>query len=143
MFENIKDPYHASLLHVFLITFGLFRADQPSAVEMDETGRHAVLVSRRGEQRASAAPRRCARSRRTSDLQDPRLLDPVREFPGDATVVMQTLWPNLIVQQQSNTLAMRQIVPLGPQRVRPRSGRSSATPTTRRRCARAGCARPT
>lgn len=32
--------------------------------------------------------------------------------PGDATVVMQTLWPNLIVQQQSNTLAMRQIVPL-------------------------------
>jgi salicylate 5-hydroxylase large subunit len=25
---------------------------------------------------------------------------------------MQTLWPNLIVQQQSNTLAMRQIVPL-------------------------------
>jgi salicylate 5-hydroxylase large subunit len=25
MFENIKDPYHASLLHVFLVTFGLFR----------------------------------------------------------------------------------------------------------------------
>ena len=44
-------------------------------------------------------------------LHDPRLLAPVREFPGDATVVMQTMWPNLIVQQQSNTLAMRQIVP--------------------------------
>ncbi len=27
---------------------------------------------------------------------------------------MQTLWPNLIVQQQSNTLAMRQMVPRGP-----------------------------
>jgi len=48
-------------------------------------------------------------------LHDPRLLDPVREFPGSATVVMQTLWPNLIVQQQSNTLAMRQIVPRGPE----------------------------
>ena len=47
MFENIKDPYHASLLHVFLVTFGLFRADQESSMEMDETGRHAVLVSRR------------------------------------------------------------------------------------------------
>jgi salicylate 5-hydroxylase large subunit len=45
-------------------------------------------------------------------LHDPRLLDPVREFPGDATVMMQTVWPNLIVQQQSNTLAMRQIVPI-------------------------------
>ena len=43
MFENIKDPYHASLLHVFLVTFGLFRLDQPSAVEMDATGRHGVL----------------------------------------------------------------------------------------------------
>jgi len=42
MFENIKDPYHASLLHVFLVTFGLFRMDQQSAVEMDDTGRHAV-----------------------------------------------------------------------------------------------------
>ena len=50
MFENIKDPYHASLLHVFLVTFGLFRLDQQSAVEMDDTGRHAVLVSRSGEQ---------------------------------------------------------------------------------------------
>ena len=38
----------------------------------------------------------------------------MREFPGDATVVMQTLWPNLVIQQQSNTLAMRHIVPQGP-----------------------------
>ena len=54
MFENIKDPYHASLMHVFLVTFGLFRADQPSAVYMDDTGRHACLISRRGEQRATS-----------------------------------------------------------------------------------------
>jgi salicylate 5-hydroxylase large subunit len=26
---------------------------------------------------------------------------------------MQTLWPNIIIQQQSNTLAMRQLVPRG------------------------------
>ncbi|HVM98276.1 MAG TPA: Rieske 2Fe-2S domain-containing protein, partial [Candidatus Acidoferrales bacterium] len=45
MFENIKDPYHASLLHVFLVTFGLFRADQPSEVRMDASGRHACLIS--------------------------------------------------------------------------------------------------
>jgi salicylate 5-hydroxylase large subunit len=112
MFENIKDPYHASLLHVFLVTFGLFRLDQQSAVEMDETGRHAVLVSRKGEQAVNDATADMRSFRQNFTLQDPRLLDPVREFPGDATVVMQTLWPNLIVQQQSNTLAMRQIVPI-------------------------------
>jgi salicylate 5-hydroxylase large subunit len=47
-------------------------------------------------------------------LHDPRLLQPAREFPGDATVVLQTVWPNLIVQQQSNTLATRQLVTRGP-----------------------------
>src|SRR5260221_13418190 len=51
MFENIKDPYHASLLHVFLVTFGLFRADQPSKVEMDSTCRHGALISWRAEQK--------------------------------------------------------------------------------------------
>jgi salicylate 5-hydroxylase large subunit len=112
MFENIKDPYHASLLHVFLVTFGLFRLDQQSAVEMDDTGRHAVLVSRRGAQQANEATTQMRAFKQDFALRDPRLLDPVREFPGDATVVMQTLWPNLIVQQQSNTLAMRQIVPI-------------------------------
>jgi salicylate 5-hydroxylase large subunit len=112
MFENIKDPYHASLLHVFLVTFGLFRLDQQSAIEMDATGRHAVLVSRRGEQQENEATRQMRAFKANFALQDPRLLDPVREFAGDATVVMQTLWPNLIVQQQSNTLAMRQIVPI-------------------------------
>jgi salicylate 5-hydroxylase large subunit len=112
MFENIKDPYHASLLHVFLVTFGLFRLDQQSSIEMDDTGRHAALVSRRGAQEANEATAQMRAFKADFALRDPRLLDPVREFPGDATVVLQTLWPNLIVQQQSNTLAMRQIVPI-------------------------------
>ncbi len=114
MFENIKDPYHASLLHVFLVTFGLFRADQDSQVRMDETGRHGLLISRKGEQKATEATRDIANLREDFTLADPRLLDPVREFPDDATVVMQTIWPNLIVQQQSNTLALRQIQPRDP-----------------------------
>jgi salicylate 5-hydroxylase large subunit len=114
MFENIKDPYHASLLHVFLVTFGLFRADQPSAVEMDGSGMHSVLVSMRGEQKANEGTAEMKSFKADLKLADPRLLDPVREFPGSATVVMQTLWPNLIVQQQSNTLAMRQLVTRGP-----------------------------
>jgi salicylate 5-hydroxylase large subunit len=110
MFENIKDPYHASLLHVFLVTFGLFRADNPSKTQMDVTGRHSVLVSQRSEQREVVGTDDIARVKLDLALRDPRLLDPVREFHGAATVVMQTIWPNLIVQQQSNTLAMRQLV---------------------------------
>lgn len=115
MFENIKDPYHASLMHVFLVTFGLFRADQSSAIKMDAKGRHGALISRKGEQQVTADNAEMTNLRADLHLQDGRLIDPVREYPGNETVVMQTLWPNLIVQQQSNTLAMRQLIPRGPQ----------------------------
>lgn len=115
MFENIKDPYHASLMHVFLVTFGLFRADQQSAIKMDATGRHGALISIKGEQRSTADNAEIQNLRADLKLNDPRLIDPVREYPGQETVVMQTLWPNLIVQQQSNTLAMRQLIPRGPE----------------------------
>jgi len=114
MFENLKDPYHASVLHVFLITFGLFRLDQRSAVEMDETGRHAVLLSRKGEQALNEATLEMVNFRENLKLHDARLIEPMPEFGGDATVVMQTIFPNVIVQQQSNTLAMRQLVTRGP-----------------------------
>lgn len=114
IFENIKDPYHASLLHVFLVSFGLFRADQKSKVEMDPTGGHAVLVSRRGEQMASAGTSDMASMKTDYTLHDRSLLAGRKEFKDDNTVVMQTIFPGLIVQQQSNTLAMRQILPMGP-----------------------------
>ncbi|HTP95064.1 MAG TPA: aromatic ring-hydroxylating dioxygenase subunit alpha [Burkholderiales bacterium] len=113
MFENIKDPYHATLLHVFLVSFGLFRADQPSQVRMDQTGRHAALLSQRGAQKKNADMAEVKTFREDLKLHDPRLLAPVQEF-AEHTVVMQTLWPNLIIQQQSNTLATRQLITRGP-----------------------------
>ena len=115
MFENIKDPYHASVLHVFLMTFGLFRMDQESAVEMDDTGRHSALISRRaGQATAEAAHEMKNNLRSNFTLEDPNLLDVVKEFVGNNSVVMLTLFPNIIIQQQSNTLAMRQLVPRSP-----------------------------
>lgn len=122
MFENIKDPYHASLLHVFLVTFGLFRADNPSSTKMDPSGQHSLLISERRPETADTDGATAdgvddiTRIKADLTLRDPRLLDPVREFAGSATVCMQTIWPNLIVQQQSNTLAMRQLVTRGPDR---------------------------
>jgi len=114
MLENIKDTCHASLLHVFFVTFGLFRADNPSKLRMDSTGLHTGLISQRGRQELTDGTRDIRSFKPDLTLQDARILDTVREFPGDATVIMHTIWPNLILQQQSNTLATRQIVPRGP-----------------------------
>lgn len=113
MLENIKDSHHASLLHVFFVTFGLFRVDNESKIEMDPTGLHTALSSIRGKQELNDGTAQMKSFHGELALGDPRLLDTVREFPGDQTVVMQTIWPNLILQQQSNTLATRQIVARG------------------------------
>jgi salicylate 5-hydroxylase large subunit len=72
------------------------------------------VISERGRQELTAETRQLQSFQADLALEDPRLLDTVREFPGDATVVMHTIWPNLILQQQSNTLATRRIVPRGP-----------------------------
>ncbi len=113
MQENIKDPYHASLLHVFLVTFGLFRADQKSAIEMDETGRHGVLSSRRGTQNSNDVTAGMNAFRADMKLADPRQLEIVKEFPGEETVALVTIFPSAILQQQVNSLATRQLVPIG------------------------------
>jgi len=112
--ENIKDTCHASLLHVFFVTFGLFRVDNPSKLRMDDSGLHTALISERGRQEFNEGTRQMQSFKAELTLQDPRIIDAVREFPGEATVIMHTFWPNLILQQQSNTLATRQIVPRGP-----------------------------
>jgi salicylate 5-hydroxylase large subunit len=113
MFENTKDSYHASLLHVFLVTFGLFRIDQPTRIVIDPKGRHSAGMSSRGEQKRTADNAEMKSLLEEFKLKDPSMLQPVREYP-EYTIVLMTMWPNLIIQQQSNTLAMRQLVPKGP-----------------------------
>jgi salicylate 5-hydroxylase large subunit len=112
MFENVKDPFHATLMHVFLVTFGLFRADQPSGVCMDETGRHAALLFQRGAAKDNDELARINALRKNLKLHDPILLETQSEY-STYTNTMQTVWPNAILQQQSNTLATRQIVTRG------------------------------
>lgn len=114
--ENLKDPYHASLLHVFFATLGLFRLDQPAWCTMDETGGHSVMAVAARSSAATAATKQMKSFRSDLKLEGPELIQPVPEWPGKAIGVMQALWPNLVIQQQSNTLAMRQIVTKGPER---------------------------
>jgi anthranilate 1,2-dioxygenase large subunit len=47
-------------------------------------------------------------------LRDPRLMDFVEEFDSPWSVTMATIWPNLIIQREMNTLGIRHIVPNGP-----------------------------
>ncbi len=114
MQENIKDPYHPGLLHTWFVTFGLWRADQRSQMVLDRHARHACMVSRRNEGGAGSVTQGVSSFKAGMELHDPRLLDVVPEpWWGGPSVVMMTLFPSLIVQQQVNSLSTRHIQPVG------------------------------
>ena len=115
MQENIKDPYHPGLLHTWFSTFGLWRADNKSELMMDTHHRHAAMISTRGKGGNDAEVVKGVDSFKESmTLNDTRLLDIVPEaWWGEPTVVMTTVFPSLIVQQQVNSVSMRHIQPNG------------------------------
>lgn len=113
--ENIKDPYHATLLHVFLISFGIYRIDQIGKTTQDEaTGAHCVFASMRNKRDDTKGAEEMASLKADYELKDPRMIIPVKEFPDDISIMIQTLFPDLIVQQQTNSLQLRYVIPLGP-----------------------------
>lgn len=115
MQENIKDPYHPGLLHTWFVTFGLWRADQKSRMVLDARGRHACMASRRNDGGAASVTQGVSSFRADMKLHDARLLDVVPEdwWQGH-TVVMTTLFPSLIIQQQVNSLSTRHLQPVAP-----------------------------
>src|SRR3546814_9383788 len=83
---------------------------------MDESKRHSFLYAKAGSNDAARDSEvyQDSRSFDTSfSLQDPSLLAGRSEFPDGITLVILALYPNLILQQISNTLAVRQIVTHG------------------------------
>ena len=115
--ENLKDPYHATLLHVYLATFRLMVAGQKSAMICDEVGRHATAASAKDdaiEIGDDLVDEMKGAYRVGMDLNDEDFTRYVPEFDSPWTVTMSTIWPNLIVQRELNTLGIRHIVPRGP-----------------------------
>jgi len=114
MQENIKDPYHPGLLHSWFVTFGLWRSDNKSQLRMDAHHRHAAMISTRGNALKNNEVSGVASFKQTMELQDKRFLDIVPEaWWGGHTVVMTTLFPSVIFQQQVNSVSTRHIQPDG------------------------------
>jgi phenylpropionate dioxygenase-like ring-hydroxylating dioxygenase large terminal subunit len=114
--ENLKDPYHATLLHTFLVTFGLLVAGNKSLMLADASGRHGVMCSAKSDAgKVSDENKKEMRAYKEGmKLSEPRFMDLIDEFDSPWSVTMATIWPNLIVQREMNTLGIRQIVPTGP-----------------------------
>ncbi len=117
--ENLKDPYHATLLHSFLVVFGLLVAGNKSMMFADKVhGRHGIMGSAKSDDLyADVNPETKKEMRSFHEglrLKDERFLHFVKEFDSPWSVTMDTIWPNFIIQREMNTLGIRQIIPNGP-----------------------------
>ena len=119
--ENVKDPYHASLLHLFHTTFNIFRVNMKAHAIADEaTGLHNIVCAIRNDTDGSDSYKdQKIRSYDDSfKLEDESLLDLVPEYAEVATNHIQPIFPQLVIQQIHNTLVARQLLPKGPDQFR-------------------------
>jgi len=116
--ENVRDAYHASLLHEFNRTFGLSRLTQTSGAYMDARHRHAMLFQFKGsdadgEARKAYADDRVQRGDYMT-LNDASLVQHVREHKSGISTRIISLFPSGVVHQIANCLGMRRIRTRGP-----------------------------
>jgi phenylpropionate dioxygenase-like ring-hydroxylating dioxygenase large terminal subunit len=114
--ENVKDTYHASLLHTFFTTFRVTRLTQGGGVVVSEDGGHHASATLDGRDDSEGAAYREQGLRADHDgyrLADPSLLDTVDEFGDGIKLQILTVFPGFVLQQIGNCLAVRQILPRG------------------------------
>lgn len=118
--ENVKDTYHASLLHSFFATFRVTRLTQAGGVLVSPNGAHhaSYTIDRKESGAASAYREQGLRSEKQDfRLADPRILDAVDEFGDGIQLQILTVFPGFVLQQIHNSLAVRQILPTGVDRM--------------------------
>ncbi len=111
--ENVRDTYHASLLHTFFTTFRITRLSQGGGVMVGSNGvAHAstTLAPVAGPDDTYAGLRA---DNQDLMLRDPSFMASVLEFGDDIQLQILSVFPGLILQQIHNALAIRQIVPTG------------------------------
>jgi anthranilate 1,2-dioxygenase large subunit len=113
--ENVKDSYHASILHLFFTTFELNRLSQTGGIIVDPTGGHHVSFSAidTAATKNDEYVQQDLRSDSEFRLADPSLLKSFKEFPDNVTLQILSTFPTFILQQIQNAIAVRQIVPRG------------------------------
>jgi phenylpropionate dioxygenase-like ring-hydroxylating dioxygenase large terminal subunit len=114
--ENVKDSYHASLLHVFFTTFNINRLSQKGGVIISETGAHHVsysAVDHKPQASSEYSSEKLRSDKEGYTLADPTMLDGLDEFGDGITLQILSVFPGFVLAQIQNTLAIRQILPAG------------------------------
>lgn len=112
--ENVKDVYHASLLHTFFTTFRLNRLTQKGGIIISESGGSHASYSQSvdtGDREYEKAGMRAAKDSLTLDA--PEIFASVDEVGDGVGIQILGVFPNLVLHQIRNSLATRRVVPKG------------------------------
>ncbi|HEY0674582.1 MAG TPA: Rieske 2Fe-2S domain-containing protein [Immundisolibacter sp.] len=110
--ENSRDSYHGGLLHLFYPTFGIYRQGQRGWVHLSDNKLHQLLqVCKPADDQSIEHYQQASARKAESDaqLEAPELLRWMPELGGEVSLTIHSMFPNVVLQQISNTLAVRQI----------------------------------
>ncbi|TFL08779.1 hypothetical protein CSC67_20280 [Pusillimonas caeni] len=120
--ENLRDTYHASLLHSFFVTFGLDRVTNPGGTRLDESKGHSFVFNRPDPAAADTLVNEASSQVYASEgvkaervnLEDTWFLSFHKQYDDDMRLYLACLFPNAHYQQMNNCLNTRQMIPRGP-----------------------------
>ncbi|HEY9280619.1 MAG TPA: Rieske 2Fe-2S domain-containing protein [Eoetvoesiella sp.] len=113
--ENIRDSYHATLLHTFYTTFKVNRLDMDGGIVLSDKKWHHISYSKRAtfDEAAEYSDAEVHSAKHDSKLAGPELLKTWNAFDDNITHSIQSVFPTLMVQLTLNSLAVRFFVPRG------------------------------
>ncbi len=120
--ENTRDPYHAPLLHLFHVTFGIQTPAMKGGTYMDAEGKHNCIVSiadpqdKQDSDLLTEQYKTNNKYRPGYGLKDPRLIGTKRSFDDDVNLVIMSIFPSLVVAQVENAFQIRHVRPKGPEK---------------------------
>ena len=114
--ENVRDPYHGGLLHLFQVTFGIFRSTQEGGTKISAGKGHNISYSLQGTDKVDAKTSHAdvGTYREGFRLRVPGLLKYEDEYRDGCGLSIMSVFPNAVFHQISNSLATRQIRTRGP-----------------------------
>jgi len=111
--ENLRDLYHAAILHTFLVTYGLYRADVEHLNDTPENGRHEYgksIFSKKTRDQVNEAVHEMTLRREGQILNEMSMVEPEIEF-DDGLTSNFNVFPSVHIQQHGNIFSMRHIIP--------------------------------
>lgn len=111
--ENVRDSYHASLLHLFFATFKINRLSQGGGLIISPDGGSSVSTTLAPTQATDAAYKGMRSVDDDFRLADPSLLDIADEHGDNIRQQLLTVFPNFVLQKTQNAMAVRHFVPRG------------------------------